>query len=165
MPTDQWLLLVDPARAPADGQNPPAEAVVGRWLLVDGAVRRFEPDRDYEPATPESATDAVDAALRTEADPAALFAVIRESEFGVALDEHHRPLIAPGPDDMPSLLVTTAPAHRARVRAEAWRVVNAGELAGLLVEHEVDALVNPGASASTRLPTAMVAAPAVHPAG
>jgi hypothetical protein len=166
MPSDQRVFLVDPAWEPAAvGQNPPAEAVVGGWLLVDGAVCRFEPNPDYEPPTPESATDAVDAALRTEADPAALFAVIRESEFGVALDEHQRPLIAPDPDDVPSLLVTTAPAHRGRVRAEAWRVVNVEELAALLAEHEVDALVNPGASTSTRLLAATVADAAVHPAG
>src|SRR5579859_2779915 len=132
MPSDQWVFLVDPAWEPAaDGQNPPCQVVVGGWLLTDGAVRRFEPNPDYEPPTPESATDAVDAALRTEAAPDALCAVIRESEFGIALDEHQRPVI-----DSATLLVTTAPAHRARVRAEAWRVVNAEELAGLLAEHE-----------------------------
>jgi hypothetical protein len=143
--------------------------VVGGWLVIDGVVGRFEPNPDYEPLTPESPTDPVDAALRMaadgEVDTDALFAVIRESEFGVALDEHQRPLIAPAPDDVLSLLVTTAPAHRGRVRAEAWQVVNAAELAGMLAEHEVDALVNPGASTSTRLLAATIADAAVHPAG
>jgi hypothetical protein len=170
MTSDQWLFLVDPAWQPAsDGQNPPAESVVGGWLVTDGVVGRFEPNPDYEPLTPESATDPVDAALRMaadgEVDSDALFAVIRESEFGVALDEHQRPLIAPAPDDVLSLLVTTAPAHRGRVRAEAWQVVNAAELAGLLAEHEVDALVNPGAATSTRLLASTIADAAVHPAG
>ncbi|MEV6605655.1 type VII secretion system-associated protein [Kutzneria sp. NPDC051319] len=175
MSDDQWMLLVDPAWQPAEegrsaGQNPPAEAVVGGWLVAaDGAVGRFEPNPDYEPATPESPTDPVDAALRLmadgEVDADALFAVLRESEFGVALDEHQRPVIAPAPDDVLSLLVTTAPAHRGRVRAEAWQVVNAEELAGMLAEHEVDALVNPGAQTSTRLLASTIADAAVHPAG
>src|SRR3954470_17580793 len=117
MSDDQWMLLVDPAWQPsAAGQNPPAEAVGGGWLVAgDGAVGRFEPNPDYEPATPESPTDPVDAALRLmadgEVDADALFAVLRESEFGVALDERQRPVIAPAPDDVLSLLVTTAPAH------------------------------------------------------
>ena len=170
MSDDQWVFLVDPAWQPAqDGENPPAQAVVGGWLVTDGAVGRFEPNPDYEPATPDSPTDPVDAALRMaadgEVDTDALFAVIRESEFGVALDEHQRPLIAPAPDDVLSLLVTTAPAHRSRVRAEAWQVVNAEQLAGLLAEHEVDALVNPGATTSTRLLASTIADAAVHPAG
>ncbi|GAA3438163.1 type VII secretion system-associated protein [Kutzneria kofuensis] len=170
MTSDQWLFLVDPAWQPAEeGQNPPAESVVGGWLVTDGVVGRFEPNPDYEPLSPESPTDPVDAALRMaadgEVDSDALFAVIRESEFGVALDEHQRPLIAPAPDDVLSLLVTTAPAHRGRVRAEAWQVVSCAELAGMLAEHEVDALVNPGASTSTRLLAATIADAAVHPAG
>ena len=170
MTSDQWLFLVDPAWQPAEeGQNPPAESVVGGWLVADGVVGRFEPNPDYEPLTPESPTDPVDAALRLaadgEVDTDALFAVIRESEFGVALDEHQRPLIAPAPDDVLSLLVTTAPAHRGRVRADAWQVVNAAELAGMLAEHEVDALVNPGAATSTRLLASTIADAAIHPAG
>jgi len=81
-----------------------------------------------------------------------------------ALDEHERPVIAPAPDDVPSLLVTTAPAHRSRVRCEAWQVVNAAELAAMLAEHEVDALVNPGAATSTRLLASTIADAAGHPA-
>ena len=159
---DQWVFLVDPAWQPAEeGQNPPVEAVVGGWLVTDGVVGRFEANADYEPATPDSPTDPVDAALRKmadgEVDTDALFAVIRESEFGVALDEQQRPVIAPAPDDVLSLLVTTAPAHRARVCAESWQAVNAEQLAGLLAEHEVDVLVNPGATTSTRLLASTIA--------
>jgi hypothetical protein len=51
------------------------------------------------------------------------------------------------------------------VRAEAWQVVNAEELAGMLAEHEVDALVNPGARTSTRLLASTIADAAAHPAG
>jgi len=174
MSDDQWVFLVDPAWQPAavgqsgDGQTPPAEAVVGGWLVTDGAVGRFEPNPDYEPPTPESATDPVDAALRLmargEVDAEALFSVVKESEFGVALDEHERPVVAPAPDDVPSLLVTTAPAHRSRVRCEAWRVVNAAELAAMLAEYEVDALINPGAATSTRLLASTIADAAGYPA-
>lgn len=170
MPDDQWVFLVDPAwQPPENGENPPAASVVGGLLVTDGTAVRFEPNPDYEPPTPDSATDPVDAALRLmaagEVDADALSAVIRECEFGVALDEHQRPVVAPDPDDVPSLLVTTAPAHRRRVRAEAWQVVNAGELAGMLAAHEADALVNPGASTSTRLLASAIADAASHPAG
>jgi hypothetical protein len=170
MSDDQWVFLVDPAwQPPADGaQNPPAEAVVGGWLVTDGTVGRFEANPDYEPLTPESATDPVDAALRLMAagtvDAEALYSVMKEGEFGVALDEHEQPVIAPAPDNVPSLLVTTAPAHRSRVRCEAWQVVNAAELAGMLAAHEVDALVNPGAATSTRLLASTIADAAGYPA-
>jgi hypothetical protein len=162
MSDDQWVFLVDPAWQPAaDGGSPPAEAVVGGWLVTGDEIGRFEPNPDYEPATPDSPTDPVDAALRLaadgEVDTDLLHAVIREQQFGVALDEHNRPVVAPAPDDVPSLLVTTAPAHRGQVRAEAWLVVDAGELAALLAEHGVDALVNPGACTSIRLLASAVA--------
>jgi hypothetical protein len=162
MSDDQWVFLVDPAWQPAaDGVSPPVEVVVGGWLVVGEEIGRFEPNPGYEPATPDSPTDPVDAVLRLaadgEVDTDLLFAVIREQEFGVALDECRRPVVAPAPDDVPSLLVTTAPAHRGRVRAEAWLVVDAGELAALLAEHGVDALVNPGACTSTRLLASAIA--------
>ncbi|MFI9380102.1 type VII secretion system-associated protein [Kutzneria sp. NPDC052558] len=162
MSDDQWVFLVDPAWQPtAADDNPPVQAVVGGWLVAGEEIGRFEPNPDYEPATPDSPTDPVDAVLRLaadgEVDTDLLCAVIREQQFGVALDEHQQPVIAPAPDDVPSLLVTTAPAHRGRVRAQAWLVVDAGELAALLTEHEVDALVNPGASTSTRLLASAIA--------
>ncbi|MFI9387383.1 type VII secretion system-associated protein [Kutzneria sp. NPDC052558] len=165
MSDDQWRLLVDPAWQSADGQKPPAESVLGGWALIEGVVGRFEPNPDYEPPTPDSATDPVDAALRLMAagavDAEALSSVVREAEFGVALDEHQQPLLAS--DGVPSFLVTTAPAHRRRIHCEAWQVVNAAELAAMLADHEVDALLNPGSAAATRLPAASVAAAAGYP--
>jgi hypothetical protein len=97
--------------------------VVGGWLVAaDDSISRFQPNPEYEPATPESPTDPLDAALRLaakgEVDVDALFAVIREAEFAVALDTD-QPLIAPAPDEVPCLMVTTAPAHRGRVK-DAW---------------------------------------------
>lgn len=169
---DQWVFLVDPEWQPsvvAEGtaqgggqeaereiERPPLGAVVGGWLVTaDGSISRFHPNPDYEPATPDSPTDPVDAALRLaakgEVDVDALFAVIRESEFGVALDGADQPLIAPAPDEVPCLLVTTAPAHRGRVEVHGWRDVSVGDLVQLLQDNKVDALFNPGATTSTRL--------------
>jgi hypothetical protein len=156
---DQWVLLVDPAWVP-DGETeitgPPLAAVVGGWLAgADGTVGRFEANPVYEPSGPDSPTDPLDASLRLmargEVDFDRLAAVLRESVFGVALGAQGEPLIAPAPDDVLSLLVTTAPAHRARVRAENWLDVSAAELAELLGKTGVDTLINPGAPTSTRL--------------
>ncbi|SFR30084.1 hypothetical protein SAMN04488564_12720 [Lentzea waywayandensis] len=168
---DQWVFLIDPAwQAPepaapdsgddagnAEFEGPPLEAVVGGWLVTgDGAMGRFRANPDYRPSEPGSPTDPVDATLqllmRGEVDSDALFAVIRESVFDVALDEDGRPIIAPSPDDVPSLLVSTAPAQRFRVRTGNWRAeVTAAELGELLQEYDVDVLFNPGGPASIRL--------------
>jgi hypothetical protein len=156
---DQWVLLVDPAWQPAGGTEvagPPLAAVVGGWLAgADGSVSRFEANPVYQPSSPDSPTDPLDASLRLmsrgEVDFDRLSAVLRESVLAVALGARGEPLVAPAPDDVPSLLVTTAHVHRARVRAESWLEVSAAELAVLLREVEVDVLINPGAPACTRL--------------
>lgn len=170
---DQWVFLVDPAWQPSpqdadasgeavaqtegEVQGPPLEAVVGGWLVAaDGATGRFHANPGYQPSRPGSPTDPVDATLqllvRGEVDSDALFAVIRESVFEVALDEEQRPIVAPSPDDVPSLLVATAPAQRPRVHTDNWRAdVTAAELSELLRELGVDVLINPGSPASIRL--------------
>ncbi|MFD9733138.1 type VII secretion system-associated protein [Umezawaea sp. NPDC059074] len=154
---DQWAFLVDPgwqAENPDDGV--PLAAIVGGWLAsADGTLSRFHPNPDYEPSTPGSPTDPVDATLqlvvRGESTSEMLFAVIKESTFAVALDDDDTPVVAPSPDDVPSLLVTTAPLHQGRVRTDKWRDVSAVELADLLVQQRVDLLLNPGAPSSMRL--------------
>jgi hypothetical protein len=163
---DQWVFLLDPAwqaqaaddATSAEGaESPPMEAVVGGWLVTgEGSVGKFRANPDYEPSQPGSPTDPVDATLqllmRGEIDSDALFAVIKESVFDVALDADGRPIIAPSPDDVPSLLVSTAPAQRFRVHADDWRAeVSAAELGELLREYQVDVLFNPGGPASIRL--------------
>jgi hypothetical protein len=155
----QWVLLVDPAWRPVGGTEvagPPLAAVVGGWLAgADGSVSRFEANPVYQPSSPDSPTDPLDASLRLmsrgEVDFDRLSAVLRESVLAVALGTRGEPLVAPAPDDVPSLLVTTAHVHRARVRAESWLEVSAAELAVLLRDVEVDVLINPGAPACTRL--------------
>jgi hypothetical protein len=165
---DQWVFLIDPAwqaqtaadspdDAAVEAETPPLEAVVGGWLVTaDGSVGRFRANPEYEPSQPGSPTDPVDATLqllmRGEVDSDALFAVIKESVFDVALDADGVPIIARAPDDVPSLLVSTAPAQRFRVHADDWRPeVSAAELSVLLQEYRVDVLLNPGAPASIRL--------------
>ncbi|MCE7007344.1 type VII secretion system-associated protein [Kibdelosporangium philippinense] len=140
----------------ADGPGVPLVAIVGGWLAgADGTLSRFNPNPDYEPSTPNSPTDPVDAALRLvtrgEMDTDVMFSIMQESGFAVALEEDGTPIVAPSPDDVPCLLVTTAPLHRALVHTENWQEVDAEELSGLLTEHDVDLLLNPGAVCSMRL--------------
>ncbi|WP_328605143.1 type VII secretion system-associated protein [Amycolatopsis sp. NBC_00345] len=146
--------------SPRDGAavaTPPLTAVVGGWLArEDGSVGRFEANPAYEPSGPGSPTDPLDAALRLaareEADFDQVAAVLRESAFSVALDVDQEPLIAPSPDNVPCLLVTTAPAHRTRVRAAGWLPASAADLVPLLSAREgTDLLLNPGAPGCTRL--------------
>lgn len=166
---DRWVFMIDPAwqpsDPPADGEEaprPPIEVVVGVWLVTaDGSTGPFRPNPYYVPSSPFSPTDPMDAVLRLisreEADWDTVFSILRETEFGVALDAEGELMIAASPDDVQCLFATTAPAHRAHVKADSWRDVSAAALATLLQEKGVDLLVNPGAATSTRLFAATVA--------
>jgi hypothetical protein len=153
----QWVFMVDPAwQPPNEGDDPPVEAVVGGWWVeTDGTTGLFRPNPSYEPSQPDYPTDPVDAALqlvvRGEADGEELLSSMREIMLGVALDEDGDAVVAPAPDDAPSILVTTAPAHRSRVHSENWAEVTVAELAESLPDEGVDVLINPGAPASMRL--------------
>lgn len=153
----QWIFLIDPAwHAPAEGVRPPAEAVVGAWLVdADGSYGGFHANAGYVPSNPDSPTDPVDATLRLvasgEADVEALLATLRDATIGVAIDQHVSPVIDLSPDGVPSVLVTTAPLHRRRVRIEEWTEVPAARLGEWLPEQGVDVLLNPGAPTSVRL--------------
>ncbi|RKT84774.1 hypothetical protein SAMN05421805_12534 [Saccharopolyspora antimicrobica] len=155
---DRWVFLIDPAwqAQGGDPQQPPVEAVVGGWYVeADGTTGRFHGNPDYVPSSPDSPTDPVDATLRLvnegEADAESLLSTVREAVFGVAVDEEGNPVVAPAPDDVPSVLVTTAPVHRQRVQVPGWQEVTAAELAEALPEEGVDVLINPGSTASMRL--------------
>ncbi|MFI7121987.1 type VII secretion system-associated protein [Amycolatopsis sp. NPDC049868] len=151
------MLLIDPAWQPSeDDEGPPLDAVLGGWSFdEDGGTRWFEPNPDYRPSRPDSPTDPVDAALqavvRGDADGAQLLAVLRESPLGVALNEEGEVIIAPAPDDVPSVLVTTAPAHRTRCDVAGWAEVGIAELAEVLPDKGIDVLLNPGAPSSLRI--------------
>jgi hypothetical protein len=161
--------MIDPAWQPAgDGDEPPFEAVVGGWFLQDdGEVSLFRPNPGYQPSRPGLPTDPVDAALQRLAEDAgdgeALLSALPDILFGVAVDEQGIALVIPAPDGVPSVLVATALAHRARVDTPGWREVTVTELAAALPPEGVDVLLNPGAPASTRL-TADAVRSAVQPA-
>ena len=176
----QWVFMVDPAWEPREeGADPPVEAVVGGWWVEpDGSTGLFRPNPSYQPSQEDYPTDPVDAALqlvvRGEADGDELLASMHEIMLGVALDEDGDAVVAPAPDDTPSLLVATAPVHRARVHTDNWAEVTVAELAESLPDEGVDVLINPGAPASMRLLASAVkrsvreaaeqAAPAMDPA-
>jgi hypothetical protein len=158
-PADQWVLLVDPAWRPGDdgeASDPPPEAVVGGWYVEeDGTTGRFSANPDYLPSGPDSPTDPVDAALRlvTRGDASAdgVFSAMRDVLLGLGVDADENPVIAPSPDDVPSLLVTTAPVHRAGITVDGWVEVSAAELAAALPDKGPDVLLNPGSAVSMRV--------------
>lgn len=153
----QWTFMIDPAWQPAgEDDEPPFVAVVGGWFVrEDGGISLFRPNPSYEPSRPGLPTDPVDVALQRlaggDGDGDKLLRALRDVLLGVAIGEDGMALVAPSPDDVPSVLVATAPAHRARVDAPGWREVTAAELAEALPPEGVDVLLNPGAPASTRL--------------
>ncbi|MEV0679404.1 type VII secretion system-associated protein [Actinosynnema sp. NPDC050436] len=152
------LLLIDSAWTPTDAvPDPPPAAVVGGWpVLPDGSRGRFEPNPGHRPSTPDSPLDPVDAVLgllaRGEVGADVLTAALRDVVLGVAVDERGAAVVRPAPDDVPSVLVTTSPGHRRRVRAAGWRDVVLEQLAAALPDRGVDVLLNPGAPMSLRLP-------------
>jgi hypothetical protein len=154
---DQWVFLIDPAwQAAGEGDEPPPGAVVGGWFVeADGTTGYFRPNPEYEPSDPGLPTDPVDAVLQLvvqgEADGDELLEATKEIIFGVAVDDEGVAVVAPAPDDVPSVLATTAPRHRERVNAPGWVEVTVEELATALPEEGVDVLLNPGAPASMRV--------------
>ena len=165
------FLLVDPAwEATEEQKEPPMEAVVGSWVPdPDGELNRFLPNLAYEPSRPGLPTDPVDAALQLVAAGGAEFDNLLERLpqvlLGIAVDEEANVIVAPAPDEVPSLLVTTAPAHRERVDVEQWRDLTIAELAAGARQVGVDVLLNPGAPASMRISTEVLERFAAAPAG
>jgi hypothetical protein len=169
---DQWVFLIDPAwqaeqPEPAEGEErprPPLEVVVGGWFVEqDGTTSRFHANPDYLPTKPDSPTDPVDATLqmvtRGEAEPGELLSIMTEgSVFGLAVTEENTPVVVMSPDEVPCVVVATAPAHSRRIaeikeldNIAAWAEVSLEQLVGLLPEEGVDVLLNAGAPASMRL--------------
>jgi hypothetical protein len=154
---DRWVFMIDPAWQPREEDDePPVEAVVGGWYVeADGTTGLFRPNPVYEPSQPDFPTDPVDAALqllvRGETDGDEVLSSMHDVLFGIALDDDGSAVVTPAPDDVPSVLVTTSPPHRARVNTENWAEVTVAELAEALPEEGVDVLLNPGAPASMRV--------------
>ncbi|WP_245633578.1 type VII secretion system-associated protein [Amycolatopsis jejuensis] len=163
------MVLIDPEWAATEPGQVPPEVVVGAWLIrPDGTPVRFEPNPAYEPSTPDSPRDPVDGAIRLvargELDGDRLLSVLRDVVLGVALDENGVAIVAPAPDGVPSVLVTSSPGYRKLLDVAGWRNVTVPELAAALPELGVDVLVNPGAPQSIRLLGDAIRAAAALPA-
>ena len=158
----EWVFLIDPAWRPEkEDDEPPASAVVGGWFVnEEGTPGYFRPNPAYEPSSPDLPTDPVDAVLqlvvRGEATGEEVLEATQDVIFSVAVDEEGVAVVAPAPDDVPSVLVTTAPRHRERVTTPGWMEVTIAELAGALPDEGVDILLNPGRPASMRVRAAVV---------
>jgi len=175
----RWVFMVDPewrpdpsaepAEEPTGGSEapdedeaaspqpdlPPITSVVGGWLVdTDGTSGAFQPNPVYEPLRPGSPTDPVDATLQLvlakELEADELLSVMRTSRYTVAMDGN-TPMVTLAPDGVPSVVVTTAPLHQARIDAPRWQDMSSAELASLIRNAGVDLLLNPGAVASMRL--------------
>jgi hypothetical protein len=155
------LLLIDPTWEPTDeAPEPPVKALLGAWVVTEGEVRsRFQANPIYEPSSPDSPLDPVDAVLRLlsrgegdDGELASLLAtVLRDVMLCVALDDRGVALVQPAPDGVPSVLVTTAPGHRRRLDVPGWLDVTVEQLAEALPARGVDVLFNPRSPVSMRV--------------
>ncbi|WP_433870151.1 type VII secretion system-associated protein [Saccharopolyspora sp. CA-218241] len=155
-PDDRWYFLLDPAWEGADEEaEPPSAAVVGGWFVEEGEEPLFRPNPDYEPSRPGLPTDPVDAALQLVVEGAVdggeVLDALGRVVLGLAVDEEGTTVVTRAPDELLSVLVATAPAHRRRVPDAWWVEVTIDEIADGLPESGLDVLLNPGAPASMRI--------------
>jgi hypothetical protein len=154
--TGRFLLLADQRRwSPADGDEPPVEAVAGLWPVhPDGSAGRFRSNPDYSPGAPEESTDPLDAVLRRlarrEVPVARLQLLLRETLVDLALDSDGGPLLTATPDAVTCVMVATGGTHAERIGAPQMLRLRVEEVAALLPE-DADVLVNPGGLAAARL--------------
>ncbi|MFD2419592.1 type VII secretion system-associated protein [Amycolatopsis pigmentata] len=154
---DDVMFLVDPAFLATEEQpSPPVKALIGAWLVDENGNRsRFQPNPLYEPGSPDSPLDPVDALLRGLADDGGLAdhlpVALRDAMLGIAVEENGTALVRQAPDGVPSVLVTTSFGHRRNLVVPQWLDVTIEELAEALPSEGVDVLLNPGAAASMRL--------------
>ncbi|EWC60580.1 hypothetical protein UO65_4127 [Actinokineospora spheciospongiae] len=157
---DGLLLLIDNEwRSTAAEPDPPVSAVLGAWPVTDGTRGRFQPNPVYQPSSPDSPLDPVDAVLREAARGGSadeLPALLRDAVLGIAVDEEGNAVVGPTPDGAHAVLVTTAPGHRPRVDAPHWFPVDVRQLAESLPEQGIDVLLNPGGPAAMRMPAEVV---------
>jgi hypothetical protein len=153
---EDWAMLVDPRWTPSfEDESPPAEMMVGGWLLdEEGNPGRFQPNPTYVPAGEDSPTDPADAVMRLiltgEATIDDLVPAIQDAIMELAVTEDGQPLVGAAPDGVSCVAVVTADVHRTRVGADNWADVTVEELLDVLPP-DTAILFNPGAPASTRL--------------
>jgi hypothetical protein len=146
------LLLIDSEWRPTPEEpDPPMEALLGAWEVVDGAVGRFQPNPVYRPLMPNSPLDPVDAVLRHLPDSVGdLPSVLRTTTLGIALDGQGVALVQPAPDGVPAVLVATSHGHRNVPGVPRWADITVRQLATALPVG-VDVLLNPAGPAPMRL--------------
>lgn len=150
-----WVLLLDADWSQDSGQPPPPEAMVGGWpIRADGTRLPFQPNPDYRPTVPGSATDLVDAAARTvmagRAGGETVLYALRDSVQWLAVDGDGVPVVDAAPDGVPCVLVTTGGAHQERISGPLWREVTGRQLAEALPDG-IDVMLNLGGPAAMRL--------------
>lgn len=152
------FVLLDPSWRPSrSDEQPPPEAVAGRWMLdADGKPGPFQPNPDYLPGDQDTPTDPTDALLRLimrgENVGEQLIPTVRDSVVEVAVDERDQPLVTPAPDGMLCVLVATSPAHRTGLPPDRWWPVVGSRLPEVVPE-DVDILLNADGPAPFRLGT------------
>ncbi|MCE7010091.1 type VII secretion system-associated protein [Kibdelosporangium philippinense] len=155
-PDSNWALLVDPVwQAESPDDMPPAEVMVGGWLLDDNGVPgRFTPNPDYEPAAQDGATDPTDAVIQlvTQGMESAesLIPTLRDALVELAVTEDGQLLVGPAPDGVSCVAVATAGVQRRRTPFEHWRQVTVERIVEALPQ-DVDILLNPAGARPFRV--------------
>lgn len=159
----RWPALVDPQWAPApDDPHAALHGIVGYWPVdARGHTHRFQANPWYVPTAADAPLTPVDVVLRRFAvgeDVAAvvLARALAETMLEVALGGDGVALLRRAPDGVRSVCVATAPRHRERVDASAWRGVTVVELSRALPAEGVDVLLNPGAAVSMRVTAGLI---------
>lgn len=155
---DDWFVLLDPAwEPPTPSSPPPAEVIVGGWMVDDdGDPGPFQPNPSYVPASEATPTDPTDALLRRIGEGAsagsALISLVRNSVVELGCDEHDQPMVDSSPDGVSCVLVATAELQKLGVPVVRWWPVLGSELPGV-VPPGTDILLNLNGHAPFRLST------------
>ncbi|MFE4456041.1 type VII secretion system-associated protein [Nocardia tengchongensis] len=156
-----WLVLIDASWQESTPESiPPSAAMLGGWLLDGGGnPGPFQPNPTYVPVDDSTATDPIDAVLRSASDVAPvgseIIAALRGAVVEIACDSNDEPLVVSAPDGAACVAVATAAVHKHRVVPDRWWSV-VGSVLPDIVPASVDILLNPGSPAQFRLHTRML---------
>ncbi|GHH96297.1 type VII secretion system-associated protein [Streptomyces capillispiralis] len=111
---DHWLSVIDRHWSGADGEIPPAWAVLGRWRSdLRGEIVEWEVNPDYRPSPdaygwepPVSQADAAARIVATGYDREELLALaLADTEVAVCVDGAGEPALSEAPDGTPAVAV------------------------------------------------------------
>lgn len=151
-----WFVLLDPAwQASTPGSAPPADVIVGGWMLgEDNILGPFQPNPHYVPGDEATPTDPVNAILRLIVDGAdladQLVALVRDTVVEIGCDKQDQLLMVEAVGGPRYALVVTADVHKCRVEAARWWPV-LGSMLPEVVPRGAGILFNPGDPAQFRL--------------